>query len=114
MAKEDWVSCKVHYKMVESIDRFLKTETAKKNGILSRSDFLTAVLRKFFSQYEGEYGVFVTRDSVRNTKEEDVPKPFDLVESSAHSFASVVPAILPSALAQGFGVFALGGFPGLL
>lgn len=77
MAKEDWVSCKVHVKMVEAIDRFLATEAAKKNAITSRTDFLTAVLRKFFSRYEKEYGIFVTRDIVKNTKGEDLPKPFD-------------------------------------
>lgn len=63
--------------MVEAIDRFLQTEMAKKNAIMSRSDFLTAVLRKFFSYYEREYGTFVTRDAIRNTKDDDLPKPFD-------------------------------------
>ncbi|MGH9953441.1 MAG: hypothetical protein ACRD5J_17625 [Nitrososphaeraceae archaeon] len=77
MAKEDWISCKVHVRMVEAMDRFLASETAKKNALTSRSDFLTAVLRKFFAYYEKEYGIFVTRDMIRSVKNEDLPRPFD-------------------------------------
>jgi hypothetical protein len=77
MAKEDWVSCKIHVKMVEAIDRFIASEEAKKNAITSRTDFLTAVLRKFFARYEKEYGIFVTRDVVKTPKGDDLPRPFD-------------------------------------
>jgi hypothetical protein len=77
MAKVDWVSCKIHVKMAEAIDRFIETDIAKKNAIMSRSDFLTAVLRKFFANYEKEYGIFVTRDTVKNTNGEYLSKPIE-------------------------------------
>lgn len=63
--------------MAESIDRFLKSKAAKKNGMSSRSDFLIAVLRTWFSKYEKDYDIFVSRDSVRDTADRDLPKPFD-------------------------------------
>lgn len=63
--------------MAEAIDRFLDKDIAKKNGIFSRTDFLSAVLRMWFSQYEKDFGIFVSRGSVRNTKGQDLPKPFD-------------------------------------
>jgi hypothetical protein len=77
MAKEDWVSCKIPVKMVEAIDRVLDSNIAKKNGVFSRTDFLTAVIRMWFSRYEKDFGIFVTRDIVRDTKDRDLPKPFD-------------------------------------
>lgn len=77
MAKEDWVSCKLPAKMIEAIDRVLASDRAKKNGIFSRTDFLSAVVRMWFSRYERDFGIFVTRDIIRNTKDEDLSRPFD-------------------------------------
>jgi hypothetical protein len=77
MAKEDWVSCKIPVKMVEAIDRVLESERAKKNGVFSRTDFLTAVIRMWFSRYEKDFGIFVSRDIVRDTANNDLAKPFD-------------------------------------
>jgi hypothetical protein len=77
MARQDWVSCKIPVKMAEAIDRVLATDKAKKNGIFSRTDFLTAVIRMWFAKYERDFGIFVTRDSVRSIKGDDLPKPFD-------------------------------------
>ena len=52
MTKEDWVSCKVPVLMADAIDAFLKTDIAKKNGIFSRTDFLSAVIRKWFAEHD--------------------------------------------------------------
>ena len=77
MAKEDWATTKIPVLLMEAIDRFINTDIAKKNGIFSRPDFVTALLVGWFSQFEKEFGIFLPRDVRRNLKGFDVMKPFD-------------------------------------
>lgn len=65
MAKQDWASCKIPVRMADSIDRVLESDAAKKNGIFSRTDFLTVVVRIWFSRYEKDFGMFVGKDMIR-------------------------------------------------
>ena len=60
MAKEDWVSCKIPVLMAESVDKFLQSDLAKKNGIFSRTDFLSAVVRMWFYLHEKDFRMFFT------------------------------------------------------
>lgn len=77
MGKEDWMTIRLPYLLVEAVDKFVETDLAKKNGIFSRSDFVTRVLVQWFSQYEKEFDMFVGREIKRNIKGDDITKPFD-------------------------------------
>lgn len=63
--------------MGEAIDRFIKTDIAKKNGVTSRSEFATRVIGTWFAQFEKEFGIFVPREVRRNLKGYDTMKPMD-------------------------------------
>jgi hypothetical protein len=77
MVKEDWVSCKIPVLMADAIDHFLDLPVAKKNGVFSRTDFMTRVLASWFSSFEKDFGIFVPREVRRNLKGFDVMKPLD-------------------------------------
>ena len=51
--------------MAEAIDEFLETSTAKKNGITSRSDFVTRILSTWFHHYkkDGFMNIPIVEDS---------------------------------------------------
>lgn len=76
MVSEDWTSVRLPYLMAQAIDQFIKTDIAKKNGVFSRSDFITRVVSAWFSRFEKDFGIFVPRDVLRNGKFESM-KPFD-------------------------------------
>jgi len=76
MVAEDWASCKIPLLMAQAIDEFVKTDIAKKNGVFSRSEFVTRVIASWFSKFEKDFGAFVPRDVIRNGKYE-FTKPFD-------------------------------------
>ena len=63
--------------MAHAIDQFLSKPVAKKNGVMSRTDFVVRVVSGWFSQYEKEFDIFVPRSAVRDTSDHDLPKPFD-------------------------------------
>lgn len=76
MVAEDWASCKIPVLMAQAIDEFVKTDIAKKNGVFSRSDFITRVIVSWFSRFENDFGIFVPRDIIKKGKHE-YTKPFD-------------------------------------
>lgn len=77
MAEEDWTAVRVPALMAKAIDRLLKEDIMKKNGVFSRTDFATRVIGTYFSAFEKEFGIFVSRDVIRNLKGFDVMKPLD-------------------------------------
>jgi hypothetical protein len=44
--------------LVVAIDRFVTTDIAHRNGIFSRSDFLTRVYSNFLASYERDFAIF--------------------------------------------------------
>jgi cell wall assembly regulator SMI1 len=77
MAREDWISVKIPVLMAESIDRWLASDVAKKNGVFSRPDFLTRLIASYFIHFEKDFGIFVPREVRRNLKGFDVMKPLE-------------------------------------
>ena len=61
MVNEDYASCRIPVLMAQAIDKFLKSDIAKKNGIVSRNDFVTRVIAAWFSRFEKDFDVFVPR-----------------------------------------------------
>lgn len=63
--------------MAQAIDKMLELDIAKKNGVFSRTDFVTRVIASWFSQFEKDFGMFVPREARRNLKNFDTMKPID-------------------------------------
>ena len=55
---EDWVTVKLPRLMMKRVDDFVKTETARKNGVFSRSNLLTRILAAWLSNYDREFDLF--------------------------------------------------------
>ena len=77
MAKEDWITVKIPVLMANAIDKFVETDLAKKNGVFSRTDFITRVIAQWFSYFEKEFGIFVPRSVARTMKGFDAMKPIE-------------------------------------
>lgn len=77
MAEDDWGQVRIPKKMLQAIDQFLDTDVSKKNGVVTRPDFVTRVIAQWFSRFEKEFGMFVPRDVLRNIKGFDLMKPYD-------------------------------------
>jgi len=77
MTKEDWASIRIPLLMAQAIDRWIDSDIAKKNGVFSRSDFITRIVATWFVGFEKDFGIFVPREVRRNLKGFDVMKPLD-------------------------------------
>jgi len=77
MTESDWASIRIPVLMAQTIDRWLQTDIAKKNGIFSRSDLVKMVLSTWFVNFEKDFGIFVPREIRRNLKGFDVMKPLE-------------------------------------
>ncbi len=47
MVREDWVSVGIPRGVIDELDSFLRTEDAKKIGVMNRQQIITLLLRKF-------------------------------------------------------------------
>lgn len=74
MGERDGVTIKIPFLIAKDLDRWLETEVAKKNGIKSKTDLIVRLLVDFMADYEKEYGLFASRESVKGGKP---TKPLD-------------------------------------
>jgi hypothetical protein len=58
--KQNWSGVRIPNKLCDSIDEFLKTDIAKKQGLFSRSDFIVRIAISWFAQYDRDYRLFMT------------------------------------------------------
>jgi hypothetical protein len=61
----------------QAIYIFIDSEVTIENMVSSGTDFLYNVECMRLSRYEKDFGIFVTRDLVNNTDNNDLLKPFD-------------------------------------
>ena len=80
MADEDWAQCRIPILMAKAIDQILKTDVIKKNGVTSRSDFVTRIVASWFSEFEKEYGIFVPRNVRKNLKGFETMEPLAFMQ----------------------------------
>lgn len=77
MVENEWLTIRIPILMAQAIDKWLTLDIAKKNGIISRTDFATRVIGEWFIDFEKDFGIFVPRELRRNLKGFDVSKPLD-------------------------------------
>ena len=54
MGMVDWDAVRIPKELVKQIDKFLKSELAKRNGYNSRSQFVIDAVREYLKRYEAE------------------------------------------------------------
>lgn len=74
MVDTDWGSVRVPILMAEVIDRWLELDIAKKNGIFSRTDFVTHIVREWFIGFEKDFGIFLPKEMRKELKDFDASK----------------------------------------
>jgi hypothetical protein len=57
--RSDWIGYRIPKLMVQAIDKFLESDVAKKNGVFSRSDFITRVVAAWLANYEKDFQLFI-------------------------------------------------------
>jgi hypothetical protein len=57
--KQNWTGIRLPIRLVDSIDEFLRSDIAKKQGIFSRSDFIIRMAISWFAQYDSDYRWFM-------------------------------------------------------
>jgi hypothetical protein len=57
--KQNWTGIRLPIRLVDSIDEFLRSDVAKKQGIFSRSDFIIRMAISWFAQYDRDYRWFM-------------------------------------------------------
>jgi hypothetical protein len=77
MVENEWLTIRIPILMAQAIDKWLTLDIAKKNGVISRTDFATRVIGQWFAEFEQDFGIFVPREMRRNLKGFDVMKPLD-------------------------------------
>jgi hypothetical protein len=56
--RHKWIDVKIPAQIIESIDKFLESELAAKNGLYSRSDLIVRLLVAWFSSVEKDFSLF--------------------------------------------------------
>jgi len=68
MARQDWTYIQISKQMAKYIDKFLKTDTAKKYSLSDKNQLIRYLIIRFLERYQKEYGMLVSDDVMDNMK----------------------------------------------
>jgi hypothetical protein len=68
MARQDWTYIQISKQMAESLDKFLKTNVAKKYSMSDKNQLIRYLIIRFLERYQKEYGMLVSDDVMDNMK----------------------------------------------
>ena len=68
--KTKTIECKMPEKLADAIDKFLKLDVAKQNGIFSQSNFITRVVAQWFVMVRTEFDIDL---GITQYSEYDIP-----------------------------------------
>jgi hypothetical protein len=77
MARQDWTYIQISKQMAEALDKFLKTDTAKKYSISDKNQLVRYLIIRFLEKYQKEYGLFIPQknmESIRKSLMTEVAK----------------------------------------
>jgi hypothetical protein len=57
MARQDWTYIQISKEMAEALDKFLKTDTAKKYSVSDKNQLVRYLIIRFLEKYQKEYGL---------------------------------------------------------
>ena len=68
MARQDWTYIQISKQMAESLDKFLKTNVAKKYSVSDKNRLIRYLIIRFLERYQKEYGMLVSDEVMDNMK----------------------------------------------
>ena len=68
MARQDWTYIQISKQMAEALDKFLKTDTAKKYSVSDKNQLVRYLIIRFLEKYRKEYGLLISPKSKENIK----------------------------------------------
>jgi hypothetical protein len=68
MARQDWTYIQISKQMAESLDKFLKTNVAKKYSLSGKNQLIRYLIIRFLERYQKEYGLLVSDEIMDNMK----------------------------------------------
>jgi hypothetical protein len=77
MARQDWTYIQISKQMAEALDKFLRTDTAKKYSISDKNQLVRYLIIRFLENYQKEYGLLIPQknmESIRKSLMTDVAK----------------------------------------
>jgi hypothetical protein len=67
MARQDWTYIQISKQMAEALDKFLKTDTAKKYSLSDKNQLVRYLIIRFLEKYQKEYGLLISsKDIIKN------------------------------------------------
>jgi hypothetical protein len=68
MARQDWTYIQISKPMGEALDKFLKTNTAKKYSLSDKNQLIRYLIIRFLERYQKEYGLLVSDEIMDSMK----------------------------------------------
>jgi hypothetical protein len=68
MARQDWTYIQISKQMAESLDKFLKTNVAKKYSLSDKNQLIRYLIIRFLERYQKEYGMLVPDEVMESMK----------------------------------------------
>lgn len=68
MTRQDWTYIQISKQMAESLDKFLKTNVAKKYSLSDKNQLIRYLIIRFLERYQKEYGMLVSDEVMDNMK----------------------------------------------
>ncbi len=68
MARQDWTYIQISKQMAESLDKFLKTNVAKKYSLSDKNQLIRYLIIRFLERYQKEYGILVSDEVMESMK----------------------------------------------
>jgi hypothetical protein len=69
MARQDWIYIQISKQMGEALDKFLKTNVAKKYSLSNKNQLVRYLIIRFLEKYQKEYGLLVSEEILGSIKE---------------------------------------------
>ncbi|MDP9287218.1 MAG: hypothetical protein M3P08_03365 [Thermoproteota archaeon] len=68
MARQDWTYIQISKQMAEALDKFLRTDTAKKYSISDKNQLVRYLIIRFLEKYQKEYGLLIPQKNMESIR----------------------------------------------
>jgi hypothetical protein len=68
MARQDWTYIQISKQMAEALDKFLRTDTAKKYSVSDKNQLVRYLIIRFLEKYQKEYGLLIPHKNKEDIK----------------------------------------------
>jgi len=68
MARQDWTYIQISKQMAEALDKFLRTDIAKKYSMSDKNQLVRYLIIRFLEKYQKEYGLLIPHKNKEDLK----------------------------------------------